>query len=150
MTKPSEGPFQIDQRPHCVDICGGPNGLVLASFFAHSAGMTIEEALANARLFVAAPDLLSIVLRFIALPGGAWHPERHAAAEIELMQQARAAIKEAAAEAGYRMVKLKVGLKERTEVLQIAEKWRPFRTVASWYLWRAVDLHRQKPPSGRA
>jgi DNA-3-methyladenine glycosylase II len=30
------------------------------------------------------------------------------------------------------------------------EKWRPYRTVASWYLWRAVDLARKKPPSGRA
>jgi 3-methyladenine DNA glycosylase/8-oxoguanine DNA glycosylase len=24
------------------------------------------------------------------------------------------------------------------------EKWRPFRTVASWYLWRAADLARAK------
>jgi 3-methyladenine DNA glycosylase/8-oxoguanine DNA glycosylase len=24
------------------------------------------------------------------------------------------------------------------------EKWRPFRTVASWYLWRAADLARSK------
>jgi hypothetical protein len=27
------------------------------------------------------------------------------------------------------------------------EKWRPFRTAASWYLWRAVDLARR---AGRA
>jgi methylated-DNA-[protein]-cysteine S-methyltransferase len=36
------------------------------------------------------------------------------------------------------------------ELERFAEKWRPFRTVASWYLWRAVDLSRQKAPSGRA
>ncbi len=30
------------------------------------------------------------------------------------------------------------------------EKWRPFRTAASWYLWRAVDLARQTEPSGRS
>ena len=23
-----------------------------------------------------------------------------------------------------------------------AERWRPYRSVASWYLWRAVDLHK--------
>ena len=22
------------------------------------------------------------------------------------------------------------------------EHWRPYRSVASWYMWRAVDLHR--------
>jgi O-6-methylguanine DNA methyltransferase len=30
-----------------------------------------------------------------------------------------------------------------------AEKWRPYRSVASWYLWRAVDLARQRKSAGR-
>ncbi|MGO9837085.1 MAG: DNA-3-methyladenine glycosylase family protein [Polyangiaceae bacterium] len=30
------------------------------------------------------------------------------------------------------------------------EKWRPFRTAASWYLWRAVDLSRRGERGGRA
>src|SRR6266700_8136365 len=30
------------------------------------------------------------------------------------------------------------------------EKWRPFRSVASWYLWRACDLAKNTAPSGRA
>jgi DNA-3-methyladenine glycosylase II len=30
------------------------------------------------------------------------------------------------------------------ELLSHAERWRPYRSVASWYLWRAVDLSRQK------
>jgi DNA-3-methyladenine glycosylase II len=25
-----------------------------------------------------------------------------------------------------------------------AERWRPYRSIASWYMWRAVDLHRAK------
>ena len=25
------------------------------------------------------------------------------------------------------------------EVKRIAEPWRPFRTVATWYLWRTID-----------
>jgi len=29
-------------------------------------------------------------------------------------------------------------------------KWAPFRSVASWYLWRACDLARATPPAGRA
>jgi DNA-3-methyladenine glycosylase II len=27
---------------------------------------------------------------------------------------------------------------------EYGERWRPFRSVASWYMWQAVDLHRQK------
>jgi 3-methyladenine DNA glycosylase/8-oxoguanine DNA glycosylase len=30
------------------------------------------------------------------------------------------------------------------------ERWRPHRTVASWYMWRAVDLARSQPSAGRA
>ncbi len=29
-----------------------------------------------------------------------------------------------------------------TELLAHGERWRPYRSVASWYLWRAVDLSR--------
>jgi 3-methyladenine DNA glycosylase/8-oxoguanine DNA glycosylase len=36
------------------------------------------------------------------------------------------------------------------ELAKHGEKWRPFRTVASWYLWRAVDLAKKKEPTGRA
>lgn len=32
------------------------------------------------------------------------------------------------------------------ELRAIAEPWRPYRSVASWYLWRAVDLHREGRP----
>jgi DNA-3-methyladenine glycosylase II len=41
---------------------------------------------------------------------------------------------------GYALV---YGLKEMPtpkEIMLRAEPWRPFRTVASWYLWRAVEL----------
>jgi 3-methyladenine DNA glycosylase/8-oxoguanine DNA glycosylase len=27
------------------------------------------------------------------------------------------------------------------DVLKHGERWRPYRSVASWYMWRAVDLH---------
>ena len=29
-----------------------------------------------------------------------------------------------------------------TEMLEIAKSWRPYRTIASWYLWQALDLFR--------
>lgn len=30
-----------------------------------------------------------------------------------------------------------------TDILRHGERWRPYRSVASWYLWRSVDLHRR-------
>lgn len=30
-----------------------------------------------------------------------------------------------------------------SDILRHGERWRPFRSVASWYLWRSVDLHRR-------
>lgn len=35
-------------------------------------------------------------------------------------------------------------------VFRRGQRWRPFRSVASWYLWRACDLVKSTPPTGRA
>ena len=32
------------------------------------------------------------------------------------------------------------------EMLRRAERWRPWRSVASWYMWRACDLHGKPSP----
>lgn len=36
------------------------------------------------------------------------------------------------------------------EVFKRGMRWKPFRSVASWYLWRACDLAKGTAPSGRA
>jgi 3-methyladenine DNA glycosylase/8-oxoguanine DNA glycosylase len=33
----------------------------------------------------------------------------------------------------------------RSDVERYGERWRPFRTAASWYLWRALELPRPSP-----
>jgi DNA-3-methyladenine glycosylase II len=39
----------------------------------------------------------------------------------------------------------------KPDVLQKrGQRWAPFRSVASWYLWRACDLHKGTPPAGRS
>jgi DNA-3-methyladenine glycosylase II len=35
-------------------------------------------------------------------------------------------------------------------LLKRGKKWAPFRSVASWYLWRACDLARNTHPAGRS
>lgn len=32
------------------------------------------------------------------------------------------------------------------DVLQYGERWRPYRTAAAWYLWRAVDMAKRRMP----
>jgi 3-methyladenine DNA glycosylase/8-oxoguanine DNA glycosylase len=45
---------------------------------------------------------------------------------------------------GFKIAYRKRSLPTPKELGKHGEKWRPFRTAASWYLWRAVDLERQK------
>jgi DNA-3-methyladenine glycosylase II len=35
-------------------------------------------------------------------------------------------------------------------LLKRGKRWAPFRSVASWYLWRACDLAKDKAPTGRS
>ena len=35
-------------------------------------------------------------------------------------------------------------------MLKRGKMWAPFRSVASWYLWRACDLAKNAPPAGRS
>jgi DNA-3-methyladenine glycosylase II len=35
-------------------------------------------------------------------------------------------------------------------VFKRGQRWAPFRSVASWYLWRACDLNKSTPPAGRS
>lgn len=41
---------------------------------------------------------------------------------------------------GYQLTYRKRALPTAKQLLKAGETWRPFRSVASWYLWRAVDL----------
>ena len=51
---------------------------------------------------------------------------------------------------GFQLAYGKRAMPTPAELERFGERWRPYRTVASWYLWRAVDLHREKAPTGRA
>jgi DNA-3-methyladenine glycosylase II len=43
---------------------------------------------------------------------------------------------------GFRLAYGLKGMPTPRALAQFAERWRPYRTMASWYLWRAVELHR--------
>ncbi len=41
---------------------------------------------------------------------------------------------------GFRLAYGRADLPKPRELADFGERWRPYRTTASWYLWRAVDL----------
>ncbi len=41
---------------------------------------------------------------------------------------------------GYALTYGKRRIPKPKELLKFGERWRPYRTVASWYMWRAVEL----------
>ncbi len=45
---------------------------------------------------------------------------------------------------GYRIAYGKRTLPKPKALAKLGETWAPYRTTASWYLWRAVDMHRAK------
>lgn len=45
---------------------------------------------------------------------------------------------------GFALVYRKRNLPKPEQILKHGERWKPYRTTASWYLWRAVDLLRRK------
>ena len=44
---------------------------------------------------------------------------------------------------GFRLAYGLKGMPRPKALLEFGERWRPFRSAAAWYLWRAVDLHRE-------
>jgi DNA-3-methyladenine glycosylase II len=45
---------------------------------------------------------------------------------------------------GYKVAYGKRTLPKPKSLAKYGERWAPYRTTASWYLWRAVDLHREQ------
>jgi DNA-3-methyladenine glycosylase II len=51
---------------------------------------------------------------------------------------------------GFRLAYGLKGLPHPRALRDYGERWRPFRSAAAWYLWRAVDLHREERLPKRA
>jgi len=51
---------------------------------------------------------------------------------------------------GFRIAYRKRAMPTPAQLAKHGERWRPHRTVASWYLWRAVDLEKSRAESRSA
>jgi len=50
---------------------------------------------------------------------------------------------------GYKIAYGKRTLPKPRALAKLGERWAPYRTTASWYLWRAVDMQREEPPPAK-
>jgi methylated-DNA-[protein]-cysteine S-methyltransferase len=50
---------------------------------------------------------------------------------------------------GFKLAYGKEEMPTPAELAAHGERWKPYRTAASWYLWRAVDLKKRKKSEGR-
>ncbi len=55
-----------------------------------------------------------------------------------------------AVQQGFKIAYRKRKLPKPRELLAFGERWRPYRSVASWYLWQAVHLQRSKKVNPKA
>jgi DNA-3-methyladenine glycosylase II len=55
-----------------------------------------------------------------------------------------------AVQQGFKLAYGKRKLPKPKQLLAFGERWRPYRSVASWYLWQAVHLHRSKKVNPKA
>lgn len=51
---------------------------------------------------------------------------------------------------GFALVYGKKALPKPRELQEYGERWRPYRSIASWYLWRATDLQKTTKSAGRS
>ena len=51
---------------------------------------------------------------------------------------------------GFMATYRKSELPTRTELLEHGQRWRPYRSVASWYMWRATEQPPAKPRASKA
>jgi 3-methyladenine DNA glycosylase/8-oxoguanine DNA glycosylase len=49
---------------------------------------------------------------------------------------------------GYALTYARRALPTRAELASAGERWRPYRTVATWYLWRRLDRERETAAGG--
>lgn len=55
-----------------------------------------------------------------------------------------------AVQQGFQLTYKKRKLPKPKQLLKFGERWKPYRSVASWYLWQAVHLHRSKKINPKA
>src|SRR5213594_4154254 len=101
------------------------------------AAKTVEGVVPPARTIAKMPDA-EILERLTTIRGvGPWTVEMlliFALGRLDVLPAADFGVRK-----GFAVVFRRDELPKPAELLKHGERWRPYRTIASWYLWRALD-----------
>lgn len=102
------------------------------------AAKTVEGLVPDTKTLAKLPDA-EIIERLTAIRGvGQWTVEMLLI--FKLGRRDVLPVDDYGVRKGFALTYCKTGLPKSAELLAHGERWRPFRSVASWYLWRALDL----------
>lgn len=106
------------------------------------AGKTLDGTIPTSRVIKGLPDD-AIVERLVAVRGvGRWTVEM-----LLIFQLGRPdvlPVDDFGVRNGFRIAYRRRAMPTPGEVMRYGERWKPYRTAASWYLWRAVDRAKQE------
>jgi DNA-3-methyladenine glycosylase II len=137
--------------PRPADILGAPEETLRAAGLSRGklaairdlAQKALDGVVPTARAIARLPDE-EIVERLTAIRGiGRWTVEM-----LLLFSMGRPDVLPATdygIRQGYALTFGAAELPKPAELIQHGERWKPYRSVASWYLWRAVELSRSRP-----
>jgi len=108
---------------------------------------TLEGVVPNARALARLPDA-EIIERLTAIRGvGQWTVEMLLIFKLGRLDVLPAG--DYGVRKGFFLAYGLEDLPKPAELLEHGERWRPYRSVASWYLWRAVDLAKREQQDDR-
>lgn len=122
-----------------IRACGFSRAKILS--IRDIAEKTLSGAVPSSRLIVKLSDD-DIVARLTEVRGvGRWTVEMLLI--FQLGREDVLPVDDFGVRTGFRIAYRKRDLPKPKEILAHGERWRPHRTTAAWYLWRAVDLARK-------
>jgi len=106
------------------------------------AGRTLDGTIPPRRVLARLPDE-AVIERLVQVRGvGRWTVEMFLM--FTLARQDVLPVDDYGVRNGFRIAYARDGLPRPRELAEFGLRWAPYRSVAAWYLWRAVDLHRAK------
>ena len=106
------------------------------------AGRTLDGTIPQRRVLARLPDE-AVIERLVQVRGvGRWTVEMFLM--FTLARQDVLPVDDYGVRNGFRIAYARDGLPRPRELAEFGLRWAPYRSVAAWYLWRAVDLHRAK------
>lgn len=146
--------YDGNRYPEPAELLATPDDLLRGAGFSRAKVASLKDIAARAldgtipeRRALARMKDAAIIARLVALRGvGRWTVEMFLM--FTLARPDVLPVDDYGVRNGFRIAYGKRLMPKPKALLKFGERWAPYRTTASWYLWRAVDLHRLASAAG--